>query len=392
MACLPPLDHLEDGLASPVSSKKEKEDGTTASHPLNGGHSGVLDDSCETDSTSSSSNTYWTSWIAAHTAHECLVPADYGLGRIAAFLGPACVSAHALALEGADAEGSGRIAVAMQRYAAAYRTWPSLDACLSGGIPVDVRAQAIAAGYLNDPSNVLLDVIDVAKARASVVVCSSIHNSNDVRSSSSIVPPLLNQSEIQDLLILRQGLLGGDRNSSNHVNNPENMRHAHKTACMLNNPPYYPLQTHHPAIVVKLLQFAQRAWTEGDWSASGSGPLEHVKANGIHGLSIRVIELWEYSVGGGLTDDFHYDVDSVITVVVLLNDDFDGGVLRTFEVGDVHQSYDGGENPTCGGLQRPGDAVAFVSHKYHNVTPVARGVRRSLVMELWQGGVGHEGR
>ena len=32
-----------------------------------------------------------------------------------------------------------------------------------------------------------------------------------------------------------------------------------------------------------------------------------------------------------------------------------------------------------------GDCVCFVSHKYHNVTPVTAGSRRSFVIEMWQG-------
>jgi predicted 2-oxoglutarate/Fe(II)-dependent dioxygenase YbiX len=40
-----------------------------------------------------------------------------------------------------------------------------------------------------------------------------------------------------------------------------------------------------------------------------------------------------------------------------------------------------------------GDAVCFVSHKFHNVLPVTRGTRRSMVIELWQGGnSGYTGR
>ena len=73
-------------------------------------------------------------------------------------------------------------------------------------------------------------------------------------------------------------------------------------------------------------------------------------------------------VGGGLTDLLHYDNDSILTLVVLLNheDDYDGGVFRTNE-SDGRQL----EHPL-----RQGDAVCFVSHKYHNVTPLTRGCGR----------------
>ena len=98
----------------------------------------------------------------------------------------------------------------------------------------------------------------------------------------------------------------------------------------------------------------------------------------------RVIEHWEYEVGGGLPDDYHYDTDSVLTLVALLSEasDFDGGTFRTYECGDTQLEH----------TLNQGDVICFLSHKYHNIVPLTRGVRKSLVVELWQGGVGHEGR
>lgn len=332
----------------------------------------------------------WTEWITTSTAQHCHVPADYGLARIAQYLGPTQIAAHALLLEAVDLEADGEINGAMKKYAASYRKWPSLDCVLAGGIPVDVRQEALAAGYLDNNGNgndngslddnypnVLLDVVDIPKSQASIAVCSTPRR-------------VLDDSDLQILLDRQQQINTADEDGTN---NPENLRHAHKTACMLNNPPHYPLQTEQPAIVGKILQFAEQAWREGDWSGPG-GPLEHLAGVNetddgtsdtfLRGLSIRVIELWEYEVGGGLTDAYHYDTDSIVTIVVLLSnrDDFDGGDFRTFEAGEIHKTY---------ALQQ-GEAVAFVSHKYHNITELTRGCRRSLVMELWQGGVGHEGR
>ena len=34
---------------------------------------------------------------------------------------------------------------------------------------------------------------------------------------------------------------------------------------------------------------------------------------------------------------------------------------------------------------RAGDAICFLSHKHHNVTPLLKGRRHSLVVELWKG-------
>jgi predicted 2-oxoglutarate/Fe(II)-dependent dioxygenase YbiX len=79
-------------------------------------------------------------------------------------------------------------------------------------------------------------------------------------------------------------------------------------------------------------------------------------------LSSRVAEHWEYSVGGGLVDPLHYDVDSVLTIVALLFDEttFEGGTFRTYEAYDSQH-----EHPMA-----QGDVICFVSHKYHNVVIV----------------------
>jgi len=76
---------------------------------------------------------------------------------------------------------------------------------------------------------------------------------------------------------------------------------------------------------------------------------------------------------------------SVLTLVVALNDpttDFDGGVFRTHEADGTQREH----------RLAPGDCLCLVSHKYHNVTPVTRGTRRSLVVELWEGGSRLHGR
>jgi predicted 2-oxoglutarate/Fe(II)-dependent dioxygenase YbiX len=101
-------------------------------------------------------------------------------------------------------------------------------------------------------------------------------------------------------------------------------------------------------------------------------------------LSVRVVEHWQYEIGGGLTDPKHYDENSVLTLVTLLSDEKDltGGVFRTLEADGTHL-----EHP-----MKRGDAICFVSHKYHNVTPVTRGSRTSLVIELWQGTNSEGGR
>jgi len=165
-------------------------------------------------------------------------------------------------------------------------------------------------------------------------------------------------------------------------NNIQNATHLCKTNTMLNNPPLYTFSTTAPHIISTLLNVAKCAWQQENWSGIG-GPLEAI-TGGVDSLSIRMIEHWHYEIGSGLFDPVHYDMDSVLTIVVMLSDrsEFDGGDFQTNEPsGDmlVHP------------LQQ-GDAICFVSHKYHCISPITRGVRKTLVMELWQGGTGHRGR
>jgi hypothetical protein len=210
----------------------------------------------------------------------------------------------------------------------------------------------------------LFDIIDVQKARASRVYAGQ---------------GVLATSDNEDTFAVQKKILSS---TTWLDNNPQNRTHNNKKATMMNDPPQYTLQRNAPSVVGKMVAFAERAWSESGWSQPG-GPLESLQ-NGIAGLSIRVIELWEYEVGGGLIDNYHYDVDSVITIVALLSEagDYDGGEFRTFEADDNHKVYP---------MDR-GDAICFVSHKYHNITAITRGQRKSLVVELWQGGVGHYGR
>mmetsp|Transcript_5077 Transcript_5077/g.13084 ORF Transcript_5077/g.13084 Transcript_5077/m.13084 type:complete len:137 (-) Transcript_5077:16-426(-) len=131
-----------------------------------------------------------------------------------------------------------------------------------------------------------------------------------------------------------------------------------------------------------MMRAALSAKEQGGWGAAGAdearpaGPLTEID---LRRLSIRVVELWEYEPGGGLVDDLHYDAGSIVTMVCQVSDrkDFTGGMFRTFDAGDVQKEYP---------LER-GDVVCFVSHKYHNITPVESGQRLSLVVELWQGGL-----
>eukprot|EP00435_Cladocopium_sp_Y103_P009231 s1476_g2.t1 len=79
--------------------------------------------------------------------------------------------------------------------------------------------------------------------------------------------------------------------------------------------------------------------------------------------------------GGGLRDPNHYDVGSLITVDVMLEEAEAGGRFQTLEPSGRLLSH----------RFKAGDALVFQGHKYHCVSPVKKGRRRVLVVELWRG-------
>lgn len=92
---------------------------------------------------------------------------------------------------------------------------------------------------------------------------------------------------------------------------------------------------------------------------------------------VRVAEYHrQRAPSGAIPDITHYDEDSLVTVDILLNDGFEGGDFQTLEPNNRLARHE---------FQAPGDALVFVSHKYHCVTPVTRGERRVLVLEFWRG-------
>ena len=146
-----------------------------------------------------------------------------------------------------------------------------------------------------------------------------------------------------------------------------------------------PLRQLAPHVLGKLLRFGVRCWDEQQWSAPG-GPLDVVQGGDGHplgSLKVRVAEWWNYAEGGHLEDANHFDGGSILTIVALLNDGFTGGRLSTNEP-------DGTQLDT--GLAETGSCCCFLSHKLHSVSRVLGGVRRTLVIELWQGGTALHGR
>jgi len=125
-----------------------------------------------------------------------------------------------------------------------------------------------------------------------------------------------------------------------------------------------------PGLREKLLAVARDADLKEGW-----GLLPPIDED----VKIRVAEFHTYKGPTvGLPDPRHYDQDSLITVDCMLSqpeEDFEGGVLQTFEVDGTMMRHDFGQ----------GDVVVFVSHKYHSITPVMKGLRHVLVIEFWKG-------
>ena len=100
-------------------------------------------------------------------------------------------------------------------------------------------------------------------------------------------------------------------------------------------------------------------------------------------LSPRCVEYHTMEGGaGGLglgldRQTAHYDQGSVLTVDMMLSDSaaLDGGRFQTLEPGGEMVQHD----------FEQGDALLFVSHKYHSVSPLVGGRRQVLVVELWEG-------
>jgi hypothetical protein len=101
-------------------------------------------------------------------------------------------------------------------------------------------------------------------------------------------------------------------------------------------------------------------------------------------IGVRCVEYHQVQLSGALPEHTHMDRGSLVTVDILLSEpgvDFEGGEFQTLESDGTllpHQ-FGGSDRPA------PGDALLFVSHKYHCVQPVCKGLRRVLVIEFWPG-------
>ncbi|CAE8672071.1 unnamed protein product [Polarella glacialis] len=109
---------------------------------------------------------------------------------------------------------------------------------------------------------------------------------------------------------------------------------------------------------------------QGWWEAAEATP---------ESFNVRVAEYYSQAAPGpGLPDRRHFDMDSLVTVDILLSTpgvDFEGGEFSTLEPSGALLAHSFGR----------GDAVVFNSHKFHCVGPVTAGRRHVLVVEFWRG-------
>ncbi|KAG8470340.1 hypothetical protein KFE25_008761 [Diacronema lutheri] len=132
-------------------------------------------------------------------------------------------------------------------------------------------------------------------------------------------------------------------------------------------------QARLPATHAKLRAAAVEADHAGGWGIlSGLAPSQ---------WAVRCAEYHTMARSPGLSDPSHFDEGSLVTVDVMLSRpgvDHDGGAFCTRE-------SDGTDRIWGRGSWDQGDALVFVSHKPHFVSPVTAGVRQVLVVEFWRG-------
>ena len=199
--------------------------------------------------------------------------------------------------------------------------------------------------------------VDVARAqRTSAVICPGLLSKDDFECIEEAVRRIVEVEDPND-------------------NNNQNAFHEGKLCIILNKtqPTNDMIRQCCPRVLAKILRFARDAAHREGWTSPG-GLLE--TCGDVERFKVRTAERWRYDVGGGLTNQTHFDHGSLLTLVTALDDGYEGGVFRTGLDSDGTMEEH---------RLRPGDCVCFLSHKYHNVTPVVCGFRRSLVIELWEG-------
>lgn len=149
--------------------------------------------------------------------------------------------------------------------------------------------------------------------------------------------------------------------------------------------------TAFPKLLGRLLAAARQADQERGW-----GVWERLQAAGIQVPGIRCIELITYNSGAGHDHQheggkhaeesgdeqsigWHFDNGSILTVALMLSasGDYDGG---SFEIRPSREDC----MPVATQTVDAGDVLVWESWRPHRVTPVTRGNRLVLVVEIWE--------
>ena len=223
---------------------------------------------------------------------------------------------------------------------------------------------------------------------------------DDISSASEILDTCKsNNSNIDDeTLAMRLGAALLDDDASDEKNKKTNVWsaaedacHSHRSHRVVHLHAYDSLDKYAPTVRAKLLRAAFEADTPWGLTKGRS-------------LFIRSAEYHAYESGGGVVDTNHRDTGSVLTVSVLLEKpmlygkDTDapssGGVFFTRDERDGGEVVDDPTNESGESIHvhenlNRGDCIVFPSEKRHGVTALVgdNAVRKSAVLELWEGGV-----
>jgi hypothetical protein len=143
------------------------------------------------------------------------------------------------------------------------------------------------------------------------------------------------------------------------------------------------IQHEWPELCARLGALAQQVDAESGWGLLDTLPLGGALAGpgaaAAEGtVNVRVCEYHEYFSAGALEQRRHYDAGSLVTIGIMLSDpqrDFLGGAFQTLEPDGTMRTHE----------YELGDAIVFVSHKYHSVAPITSGRRNVLITEIWKG-------
>ena len=106
-----------------------------------------------------------------------------------------------------------------------------------------------------------------------------------------------------------------------------------------------------------------------------------------NGVNARCIEFHEYSLNARRICGPHVDTGSLFTVDIMLSctSEFEGAKFTTDRLPAEPVDPKARLPHTQRHRFEQGDAIVFLSHKLHSVTPIKSGTRNVFVLEFWEG-------